>query len=138
MTVCNMAIEAGARAGMIACDQKTIDYCKGRPLAPISSDWDLAEKAWLQCCSDEDAVFDAVIDMRAEDIAPQVTWGSSPEMVASINDRIPKPSDEKDITRRQSIERALEYMGLKGGQLIRRFLLIRFLLGLVRMAGLKI
>jgi 3-isopropylmalate/(R)-2-methylmalate dehydratase large subunit len=129
MTVCNMAIEAGARAGMIACDQKTIDYCKGRPLAPVGADWDLAAKEWLQWCSDEDAIFDAVVEMRAEDIAPQVTWGSSPEMVASINDRIPNPSDESDVTKRQSIERALKYMGLKGGQLIKDIPLDKVFIG---------
>ena len=82
MTVCNMAIEAGARAGMIACDQKTIDYCKGRPMAPQGEDWALAEKSWIDWCSDDDAVFDHVVEMRAEEIAPQVTQGSSPEMAA--------------------------------------------------------
>ena len=129
MTVCNMAIEAGARAGMIACDQKTIDYCKGRPLAPTGPDWDLAEKTWHQWCSDEDAIFDLVVEMTAEEIAPQVTWGSSPEMVASINDRIPEPLNEPDLTRRQSIERALEYMGLEGGQLIKDIPLDKVFIG---------
>jgi len=129
MTVCNMAIEAGARAGMIACDQKTIDYCKGRPLAPQGEDWALAEKSWLDWCSDDDAVFDHVVEMRAEDIAPQVTWGSSPEMVASITDRVPVPAEEADPTRRQSLERALEYMGLNGGQLIKDIPLDKVFIG---------
>ena len=129
MTVCNMAIEAGARAGMIACDQKTIDYCKGRPLAPQGEDWALAEKSWLDWCSDDDAVFDHVFEMRAEDIAPQVTWGSSPEMVASITDRVPVPAEETDPTRRQSLERALEYMGLNGGQLIKDIPLDKVFIG---------
>ena len=129
MTVCNMAIEAGARAGMIACDQKTIDYCKGRPLAPQGEDWALAEKSWLDWCSDDDAVFDHVVDMRAEEIAPQVTWGSSPEMVASITDRVPVPAEEPDPTRRQSLERALEYMGLNGGQLIKDIPLDKVFIG---------
>ena len=129
MTVCNMAIEAGARAGMIACDQKTINYCKGRPLAPQGEDWALAEKSWLDWCSDDDAVFDHVVDMRAEEIAPQVTWGSSPEMVASITDRVPVPAEEADPTRRQSLERALEYMGLNGGQLIKDIPLDKVFIG---------
>ena len=129
MTVCNMAIEAGARAGMIACDQKTIDYCKGRPLAPQGEDWALAEKSWIDWCSDDDAVFDHVVDMRAEEIAPQVTWGSSPEMVASITDRVPEPAEEADPTRRQSLERALEYMGLNGGQLIKDIPLDKVFIG---------
>ena len=129
MTVCNMAIEAGARAGMIACDQKTIDYCKGRPLAPQGEDWALAEKSWLDWCSDDDAVFDHVVEMRAEEIAPQVTWGSSPEMVASITDRVPVPAEEPDPTRRQSLERALEYMGLNGGQLIKDIPLDKVFIG---------
>ena len=129
MTVCNMAIEAGARAGMIACDQKTIDYCKGRPLAPQGEDWALAEKSWLDWCSDDDAVFDHVVEMRAEEIAPQVTWGSSPEMVASITDRVPVPAEEADPTRRQSLERALEYMGLNGGQLIKDIPLDKVFIG---------
>ena len=129
MTVCNMAIEAGARAGMIACDQKTIDYCKGRPLAPQGEDWALAEKSWLDWCSDDDAVFDHVVEMRAEEIAPQVTWGSSPEMVASITDRVPVPAEEPDPTRRQSLERALKYMGLNGGQLIKDIPLDKVFIG---------
>lgn len=119
MTVCNMAIEAGARAGMIAVDQKTIDYCQGRPMSPTGEHWDLAVGAWRELVSDEAAHFDKVVEIPAAEIAPQVTWGSSPEMVASITDRIPEPAAEKDPTRRASIERALEYMGLKGGQRIK-------------------
>ncbi len=119
MTVCNMAIEAGARAGMIAVDQKTIDYVKGRPMAPTGAQWDAAVEAWSDLVSDDDAVFDHIVEIKAADIAPQVTWGSSPEMVAPITGRVPDPSEEADPTRRQSIERALEYMGLDGGQLIK-------------------
>jgi 3-isopropylmalate/(R)-2-methylmalate dehydratase large subunit len=116
MTVCNMAIEAGARAGMIAVDQKTIDYCQGRPMSPKGELWDQAVEAWRECVSDDDAVFDKVVVIKAEDIAPQVTWGSSPELVGAITDRIPEPANESDPTRRNSLERALEYMGLEGGQ----------------------
>ena len=129
MTVCNMAIEAGARAGMIAVDQKTIDYCKGRPMSPKGANWDLAAEKWLDLVSDDDAVFDNVVVMQAADIAPQVTWGSSPEMVASITDRVPVPADEADPTRRQSIERALQYMGLNGGQLIKDIPLDKIFIG---------
>lgn len=119
MTVCNMAIEAGARAGMIAVDQKTIDYCKGRPMAPSGDNWDKAAAAWLTLVSDDDAIFDKVVAMQAEDIAPQVTWGSSPELVGAITDRIPEPASEADPTRRDSLQRALEYMGLEGGMPIK-------------------
>lgn len=119
MTVCNMAIEAGARAGLIAVDQKTIDYVKGRPMAPSGADWDAAVAAWADLVSDDDAVFDRVVEIKAEDVAPQVTWGSSPEMVAPITGRVPDPAEAEDATQRQSIERALEYMGLEGGQLIK-------------------
>ena len=119
MTVCNMAIEAGARAGMIAVDQKTIDYCQGRPMSPTGELWDQAVEAWRECVSDDDAVFDKVVVIKAEDIAPQVTWGSSPELVGAITDRIPEPANESDPTRRNSLERALEYMGLEGGQPIK-------------------
>lgn len=119
MTVCNMAIEAGARAGMIAVDQKTIDYCKGRPMAPTGENWEKAVVAWRDLVSDDDAVFDKVVELNAEDIAPQVTWGSSPELVGAITDRIPDPANESDPTRRDSLERALHYMGLEGGMPIK-------------------
>lgn len=115
MTVCNMAIEAGARAGLIAVDEKTIEYCKGRPMSPKGEHWDLAVEQWKDLVSDEDAVFDKVVVLDAADISPQVTWGSSPELVGSITDRIPDPAEEPDETRRKSLERALEYMGLEAG-----------------------
>ncbi|MBT8138394.1 MAG: 3-isopropylmalate dehydratase large subunit [Gammaproteobacteria bacterium] len=119
MTVCNMAIEAGARAGMIAVDEKTIEYCKGRPMAPKGELWEQAATAWRDLVSDDDSVFDKTVVLDAADIAPQVTWGSSPELVGAITDRIPEPAEEKDPTRRKSLERALEYMGLEGGQPIK-------------------
>ena len=119
MTVCNMAIEAGARAGMIAVDQKTIDYCKGRPMSPKGDMWEKAVEQWRDLVSDEDAVFDQVVVLKAEDIAPQVTWGSSPELVGSITDRIPEPQNENDEIKRKSLERALDYMGLEGGMPIK-------------------
>jgi len=119
MTVCNMAIEAGARAGLIAVDQTTLDYIKGRPFAPSGKLWDRAVVAWRGLVSDADAVFDQVIELDAEQIEPQVTWGTSPEMVASVNGRIPDPAQEPDSTRRSNIEQALKYMGLSGGAAIK-------------------
>ncbi len=113
MTVCNMAIEAGARAGMVAVDEKTIDYVKGRPFAPAEPLWAPAVAYWRTLRSDPDARFDAEVEIRAETLKPQVTWGTSPEMVATIDDRVPDPDDEKDPVRREGIERALKYMGLK-------------------------
>jgi 3-isopropylmalate/(R)-2-methylmalate dehydratase large subunit len=112
MTVCNMAIEAGARAGLIAVDEKTIEYVQNRPYAPTGQAWSLAIQYWRSLRSDVDAVFDQVVIMRAEDIKPQVTWGTSPEMVLSIDDRIPDPEKEKDANKRLAMERALIYMGL--------------------------
>ena len=113
MTVCNMAIEAGARAGMVAVDQKTIDYVKGRPYAPQGELWDKAVAAWSQLHSDDDAVFDHVIEIDANQIAPQVTWGTSPEMVIAVDDKVPDPEAERDPVKRQSIQAALTYMGLE-------------------------
>ncbi len=113
MTVCNMAIEAGARAGMVAVDEKTIEYVKGRPFTPEGALWDRAVAYWRTLRSDPDARFDAEVEIRAETLRPQVTWGTSPEMVASIDDRVPDPDAEKDPGRREGIERALKYMGLK-------------------------
>lgn len=113
MTVCNMAIEAGARAGMVAVDQKTIDYVKGRPYAPQGDLWDKAVAAWSQLHSDDDAVFDHVIEIDANQIAPQVTWGTSPEMVIAVDDKVPDPEAERDPVKRQSIQAALTYMGLE-------------------------
>lgn len=113
MTVCNMAIEAGARSGMVAVDEKTIEYFRGRPYSPTGILWDEAVKYWKTLHSDEGAKFDTVVEINAKDIKPQVTWGTSPEMVLSIEDRIPDPDKEKDDVRRSGMERALEYMGLK-------------------------
>ncbi len=113
MTVCNMAIEAGARSGMVAVDEKTIEYFRGRPYSPTGILWDEAVKYWATLHSDEGAKFDTVVEINANDIKPQVTWGTSPEMVLSIEDRIPDPDKEKDDVRRSGMERALEYMGLK-------------------------
>jgi 3-isopropylmalate/(R)-2-methylmalate dehydratase large subunit len=119
MTVCNMAIEAGARAGLVAVDQITLDYIKGRPFAPAGEVWTRAQEAWRNLVSDEDAVFDAIIELNAPDIEPQVTWGTSPEMVAPINGDIPDPAAETDTTKRGNMEQALSYMGLRGGTPIR-------------------
>lgn len=119
MTVCNMAIEAGARAGLIAVDQTTLDYIKGRPFAPAGALWEPAVAAWRGLVSDADAVFDQVIELDAAQIEPQVTWGTSPEMVTSVNGRIPDPAREPDGTRRGNIEQALKYMGLSGGSAIK-------------------
>jgi len=116
MTVCNMAIEAGARAGLVAVDQKTIDYVKGRPLAPSGVAWDHAVTYWRTLQSDPDARFDAVVELDASAIVPQVTWGTSPEMVLGVNDRVPDPDKEKDANKRDAIERALTYMGLAPGK----------------------
>ena len=118
MTVCNMAIEAGARAGMIAVDQTTIDYIKGRPFAPTGETWDKAVEAWQDLVSDDDAEFDLVVRLDAAKIEPQVTWGTSPEMVLPISATIPNPADETDAVKSNGIQAALEYMGLKAGEAI--------------------
>ncbi|MCW5662425.1 MAG: 3-isopropylmalate dehydratase large subunit [Piscinibacter sp.] len=113
MTVCNMAIEAGARAGMVAVDETTLAYVKNRPLAPTGLEWEQAAAYWRTLHSDEGAAFDKVVDLDAAQIRPQVTWGTSPEMVLSVEDRVPDPEREKDPVRRNAIERALQYMGLE-------------------------
>ena len=113
MTVCNMAIEAGARAGMVAVDDATIEYLKGRPFAPKGRDWDAAAAYWRTLHSDAGAKFDREVTLRAEDIRPQVTWGTSPEMVVAVDAEVPDPEREKDAIRREGMERALQYMGLK-------------------------
>lgn len=115
MTVCNMAIEAGARAGMVAVDDVTVDYVKGRPFAPQGEDWAKAEGYWRTLVSDSDAVFDEDITIRAEDIRPQVSWGTSPEMVISVDANLPDPEAEQDEVKRSGMLRAYEYMGLKPG-----------------------
>ena len=116
MTVCNMAIEAGARAGLVAVDDKTIEYVKGRPLAPTGVEWDQAVAHWKTLHSDPDAKFDTVVTLNAAEILPQVTWGTSPEMVLGIDARVPDPDKEKDPTKRGAIERALQYMALEPGK----------------------
>jgi 3-isopropylmalate/(R)-2-methylmalate dehydratase large subunit len=113
MTVCNMAIEAGARAGMVAVDDTTLGYVKGRPFAPKGTDWDAAVTYWRTLKSDPDAKFDHELRLDERDIKPHVTWGTSPEMVVSVDDVVPDPDREKDSLRRDGIERALTYMGLK-------------------------
>jgi 3-isopropylmalate/(R)-2-methylmalate dehydratase large subunit len=118
MTVCNMAIEAGARAGMVAVDEKTIRYFENRPFAPKETLWSQAISAWRQLHSDPDARFDAVIEMQAEEIEPQVSWGTSPEMVVGINQPLPDPDKEIDPVRADGMRRAYQYMGLKPGMLM--------------------
>lgn len=115
MTVCNMAIEAGARAGMVAVDDTTIDYVKGRPFAPQGEEWDKAEAAWRQLVSDEGAHFDKLVTIAAADIKPQVSWGTSPEMVVPVDALLPDPEKENDPVKRSGMQRAYEYMDLKPG-----------------------
>jgi 3-isopropylmalate/(R)-2-methylmalate dehydratase large subunit len=116
MTVCNMAIEAGARAGLVAVDDKTIEYVRGRPMAPTGVEWDQAVAYWRTLHSDPDAHWDAVVELDASQILPQVTWGTSPEMVLPVTERVPDPDKEKDPVKRTAMERALQYMGLQPGK----------------------
>ena len=116
MTVCNMAIEGGARAGLVAVDEKTIAYVKGRPLAPTGVEWDQAVQYWQTLHSDADAQFDAVVELNGAEIVPQVTWGTSPEMVLGVDARVPDPDKEKDANKRGAMERALAYMALTPGK----------------------
>jgi 3-isopropylmalate/(R)-2-methylmalate dehydratase large subunit len=113
MTVCNMAIEAGARAGMVAVDETTLRYVQGRPFSPAGVELEQAMAYWRTLHSDPDAKFDAVVELDASEIRPQVTWGTSPEMVLSIEDRVPDPERERDVNKRGAIERALQYMNLQ-------------------------
>ncbi len=129
MTICNMAIEAGARAGLIAVDAATIDYLEGRSLAPKGAMWDKAVSAWRALRSDPEAQFDKVIELDARDIEPQVTWGTSPEMVAPINGVVPDPTHEPDATKRKGMVRALEYMDLKPGMPIQEIRLDKVFIG---------
>lgn len=112
MTLCNMAIEGGARMGFVAVDDNTIEYLKGRPFSPSGEQWDKAVAYWRTLKSDEGAQFDAVVDIPAASILPQVTWGTSPEMVIGISDTIPDPAKQTDPVKREGMERALQYMGL--------------------------
>jgi 3-isopropylmalate/(R)-2-methylmalate dehydratase large subunit len=115
LTLCNMAIEAGARAGLVAVDDTTIEFLRGLPYAPTGEMWSRAEAAWRKLRSDEDARFDRVVPIDASDIEPQVTWGTSPEMVLPVGGRVPDPAAEQDATRADGLRRALEYMGLQPG-----------------------
>jgi 3-isopropylmalate/(R)-2-methylmalate dehydratase large subunit len=115
MTVCNMAIEAGASVGMVAVDEKTIDYCEGRKFVPKGDVWHQAVAYWRTLVSDSDALFDSEVELHADDIIPQVTWGTSPEMVAPVTALVPRPEDQPDNELRKGLVRALEYMGLEGG-----------------------
>ena len=129
MTVCNMSIEAGARAGLIGVDDVTIEYLRGRPMAPTGEPMDRAVLAWRQLVSDADAEFDAVIDIDAAALAPYVSWGSSPEMVAPITGVVPEPADQAESGRRESWARALIYMGLSAGTAIQDIKLDRVFIG---------
>ncbi len=115
MTMCNMSIEAGARMGMVAVDDTTLEYVKGRPYAPSGAMWERAEQAWRELRSDDHAHFDRVVVLRGEDIKPQVTWGTSPEMVLPIDGCLPDPANIENATERAAVERALHYMGLQAG-----------------------
>ncbi|MFC5474861.1 3-isopropylmalate dehydratase large subunit [Paraherbaspirillum soli] len=129
MTVCNMAIEAGARAGMIAVDDTTIDYVKGRPFSPSGPHWDLAVDYWRTLHSDQGAKFDLVVTLDATEIKPQVTWGTSPEMVVAIDGRVPDPDQEKDATKRDGMEKALAYMALKPNTAMQDILIDKVFIG---------
>ena len=129
MTVCNMAIEAGARAGMVAVDETTIEYVKDRPFAPKGEQWERAVAAWRELHSDSDAAFDRVVSLDAATIKPQVTWGTSPEMVAAVDERIPDPIREVDPVKRDGMERALRYMGLQPNTPITEIKLDRVFIG---------
>jgi len=118
MTVCNMAIEAGARVGMVAVDEKTIEYVQGRPYAPTGEDWEAAVADWMDLKSDADAQFDTIVTLEGEDIEPQVTWGTSPEMVLPVNAQVPNPAKENDAVKADGIKRALDYMGLEADMAI--------------------
>ena len=129
MTVCNMAIEAGARAGLIAVDDKTIDYVRGRPMSPTGAMWDAAAVAWRDLVSDVDATFDLRIDLDAGALAPYVSWGTSPEMVVPVTGVVPDPAGVADPARRENFARALEYMGLDAGLPITAIQLDRVFIG---------
>ncbi|AIR91550.1 3-isopropylmalate dehydratase large subunit [Pseudomonas cremoricolorata] len=129
MTICNMSIEAGARVGLVAVDDITVAYVEGRPYAPKGEQWPQAVQAWKQLVSDQDAVFDTVVELDAAQIKPQVSWGTSPEMVLAVDQRVPDPAAEPDLVKRGSIERALRYMGLTANQAITDIKLDRVFIG---------
>lgn len=129
MTVCNMAIEAGARAGMVAVDNTTIDYVKGRPYAPTDAQWAQAVASWRELHSDADAEFDRVVRLDASQIKPQVTWGTSPEMVVAVDAAVPDPASETDAVKRAGMEAALKYMGLRANTPIEQIKVDRVFIG---------
>ena len=129
MTICNMSIEAGARAGMISPDEKTIAYIKGKPFAPKGDDWDAAVAEWSKLATEPGATFDTLVELQAEEIAPYVSWGTSPGMVAPITANVPSPDDYDNASDRKSIERALEYMGLTAGEPLRSLKLDKVFIG---------
>jgi len=129
MTLCNMAIEAGSRAGLVGVDEKTIDYLQGRPFSPQGENWKKAIHDWKGLVSDPDAVFDKIINISASSIEPQVTWGTSPEMVCNINDKIPDPAKEKKLSNQKGYQSALDYMGLKKGTSIKDIKLDKIFIG---------
>jgi 3-isopropylmalate/(R)-2-methylmalate dehydratase large subunit len=129
MTICNMSIEAGARVGLVATDATTVAYVEGRPYAPKGEQWKQAVESWKDLVSDDDAVFDTVVELDASQIKPQVSWGTSPEMVLAVDQRVPDPAAEADLVKRGSIERALKYMGLTANQAITDIKLDRVFIG---------
>ncbi len=129
MTVCNMAIEAGARAGLVAVDETTLAYVKGRPFTPKGLEWEQATRYWRTLQSDADAAWDAIVELDASQISPQVTWGTSPEMVLPVDGRVPDPEREKDANKRSAIERALQYMALAPNKPITDILIDKVFIG---------
>jgi 3-isopropylmalate/(R)-2-methylmalate dehydratase large subunit len=129
MTVCNMAIEAGARVGLMAVDEKTIDYVEGRKFAPKTEVWDQAKTYWKTLVSDSDARFDFEVEIDAEEIAPQVSWGTSPEMVSAVSGNVPLISNQTTSEQKESLQRALDYMGLEEGQVISSISIDRVFIG---------
>jgi len=129
MTLCNMAIEAGARVGLVAVDDKTIDYVKGRPMAPVGEQWTAAEAYWRTLVSDEGAQFAQVIEISASDVLPMVSWGTTPDMVVTVDDRVPDPQKESDPVRRANMQTALAYMGLEPGTPIQQIQLDKVFIG---------
>ena len=129
MTMCNMTIEAGARAGLIAPDEKTFEYLKGRPKSPKGSTWEASVECWKTLKTDNDASFDIEVTLQGGDIIPQVTWGTSPEDVLPITGRVPPPADETDPNRRNKMERSLEYMGLEPGLPLKEIRIDRMFIG---------
>ena len=113
MTICNMTIEGGARAGLIAPDEKIYEYLKNKPMSPKNEDWDKAMKYWEELKTDQGAKFDKEINLKAEEILPMITWGTSPQDVITIDGKVPNPEEEQDEDKKNSIERSLKYMGLK-------------------------